>query len=110
MATSLSNKVKPFFREGDVVAWLRKVNLVVKLLNVDNVAAVIPLFQESDTLALYLELSEQDQEDVDIIRMRLKQAFAESPYEIEECAVDWKVISVCLQDQAAGGVGRIERI
>ena len=66
------------------MAWLTKVNLVAKLQNVDNVTTVIPFFLESDTLALYLELSEQDQEDVDIICMRLKQAFAEGLYEAYE--------------------------
>ena len=40
-------------------------------------AAVIPLFLWGDTLALYLELSERDQEDMDIICTRLKQAFVE---------------------------------
>ena len=57
MASSLSNIIKPFYGEGDVVAWLRKVDLLVKLQNVDNVAAVISLFLEDDALALYLELS-----------------------------------------------------
>ena len=58
MATGLSNMIKPFCSEGDVVAWLRKVDLVVKLQNVDNVATVVPLFLKGDALALYLELNE----------------------------------------------------
>ena len=84
MATGLSNMIKPFCGEGDVVARLRKVDLVVKLHNVDNVATVIPLFLEGDALALHLELSDWDQEGVDIIHTRLKQVFAEGPYEAYE--------------------------
>ena len=83
-ATGLRNMIKLFCSEEDVVTWLRKVNQVVKLQNVDNVAALIPLFLEDDALAIYLELSKWDQKDVDIIRTRLKQAFAEGLYEAYE--------------------------
>ena len=56
---------------------------MAKLQNMDNFAIVIPLFLEGDTLAL-LELNECDQEDVNIICTRLKQAFAKCPYEAYE--------------------------
>ena len=57
---------------------------MAKLQNIDNAATVIQLFLEGDALALYLELSERDQEDVNIICTRLKQVFAEVPYEAYE--------------------------
>ena len=71
MATGLNNMIKPFCGEGDVVAWLRKVDLVAKLQNVDSVTAVIPLFLEGDALGLYLELNGRDMKDGDIICTRL---------------------------------------
>ena len=65
-ATGLSNIIKPFCSEGDVVVWLRKFDLETKWQNMDNVVAVIPLFLEGDALALCLELSEQDQDSNNI--------------------------------------------
>ena len=88
MDTSLSTMIKPFSSEEDVVVWLRNVNLVIKLQKLNYVAAVIPLFLEGEALALYLELSEQDQENVDIIRDWNKH-FAKGLYETYE-----KLVSV----------------
>ena len=84
MATGLNNMIKPFCGEGDVVAWIKKVELVAKLQKIEDVATVIPLFLEGDALALYLEMNERDQEDADKIRNKLKKAFAEGPFEAYE--------------------------
>ena len=73
--------IKPFNGDGDVVAWLKKVNLVARIQKLDDVTAVIPLFLEGDALALYLELSEREQGDADAIKGRLIEAFAEGPFE-----------------------------
>ena len=84
MACGLNNLIKPFNGEGDVVAWLKKVDLVARLQKIDDVASVIPLFLEGDALALYLEMSEHEQEDADMIRLRLKKAFAEGVFDAYE--------------------------
>jgi len=79
-SAQLSNIIKPFCGDGDVIAWLKKVQLVAKLQKITDVATMIPLFLEGDALALYLEMSERDQEDADLIRSRLISAFAEGPF------------------------------
>ena len=52
--------IKPF-TGGDVVSWLKKVTLVAKLQKLSDFASFIPLYEEGDPLALYLELSEEPQ-------------------------------------------------
>ena len=49
------------FNEGDVVGWIKKVKLVAKLQKVQDLASFIPLFLHGDALALYLEMSNEDQ-------------------------------------------------
>lgn len=71
--------VKPFSGDGDIVAWLKKVELVAKLQKVDDLALFIPLFLEGDALALYLELSSTEQKDAKKIQTALTTAFADSP-------------------------------
>lgn len=73
----ISDVIKPFFGQGDVVVWLKKVRLVARLQQVDDVASLLPLYLEGDVLALYMEMEEKDQRDVDQIKARLKEAFTE---------------------------------
>ena len=44
-----------------MVVWLKKVRLVARLQLVDDVASLLPLYQEGDALALYTEMKEEDQ-------------------------------------------------
>ena len=53
--------IPPFSGEGDVVGWIKKVKLVAKLQKVQDLASFIPLFLYEDALALYLEMSNEDQ-------------------------------------------------
>lgn len=66
---------------GDVVAWLKKAKLVAKLMEIKDVASFIPLYLEGDAMALYLEMSEEDQTKVGKIEDRLKEAFAQGRFE-----------------------------
>lgn len=72
--------IRPFSGTGDVVAWIAKVKLVARLQKVDDVASFLPLYLEGDALALYLQLSEKDQQDVSRIEQKLKEAFSDSPF------------------------------
>ncbi len=58
-----SDMVKSFDSEGDLMAWLAKLKLVVRLQKIPDLANVIPLFLEGDALALYLQLIVEDQVD-----------------------------------------------
>ena len=68
--------MKSFDGKGDIVAWLKKAELVAKLTEIKDLASFIPLFLEGDALALYLEMSDEDQLKADKIKSRLKEAFA----------------------------------
>ena len=60
-----SDVIKPFSSKGDVVAWLKKVRLVARLQNVDDVASLLLLYLEGDALALYMEMVEASQGDIE---------------------------------------------
>ena len=76
--------IPPFSGEGDVVGWIKKVKLVAKLQKVQDLASFIPLFLHGDALALYLEMSNEDQVWAEQIEMRLVAAFTERPFEAYE--------------------------
>ena len=57
--------------QGRQLLYVRELYLVT--------ASLIPLFLESDVLALYLELSGEDKKDTEIIRIRLLGAFSKIP-------------------------------
>ncbi|XP_068216319.1 uncharacterized protein [Palaemon carinicauda] len=65
--------IKPFTGKGDVVPWLKKVTLVAKLQKIVELASFIPLYLKGDILALYLEMSDEDQECAAINQEKLKQ-------------------------------------
>ena len=73
-----------FSGEGDVVGWIKMVKLVAKLQKVQDLANFIPLFLYGDALALYLEVSNEDQVQVEQIEMRLVTTFTEGPFEAYE--------------------------
>ena len=75
-----SDILKPFFGEGDTMAWLKKVRLVARLQHVDNVASLLPLYQEGGELALYMEMKEEDQKDISLIDAQLKEAFTDGAF------------------------------
>ena len=58
-----SDIIKPFSDQGDVLAWLKKVRLVAKLEQLDNVASVLALYLDGDTLAVYMEIEEEEEEE-----------------------------------------------
>ena len=75
-----SDIIKPFSDEGDVVALLKKVRLVVRLQNVDELASLQPLYLEGDALALYMEMEEASQRDIQQIESQLKEAFTDNVF------------------------------
>ena len=81
----MDKDVIPLFRgEGDVVEWIKKVKVLAKLQKVQHLASFIPLFLHGDALALYLEMSNEDQVQAEQIEMRLVTAFTEGPFEAYE--------------------------
>ncbi|GFN80841.1 Pol polyprotein [Plakobranchus ocellatus] len=82
MASGVSKHIiKPFTGQGDVGAWIQKVELVAKLTKVKDVASFWPLYLEGNALAVYLELSDHDKSEVDAIKKALVWAFSDSTFE-----------------------------
>ena len=54
-----------------------KVKLVARLQKIPDLASFIPRFLEGDALALYLQLSKEDQLEADKIVVKLKMALME---------------------------------
>ena len=57
--------IPPFSGESHVVGWIKMVKLVAKLQKVQNLASFIPLFLHGDAVALPLEMSNEDQVQVE---------------------------------------------
>ena len=51
-----------------MVAWLKKMKLVAKLQQGDDVVSLLPLYLEGVTLALYMEMEEDDQKQIEQIK------------------------------------------
>lgn len=65
-----------FYGEGDVIAW----HLVARLQEITDIACLIALYLKGDTLALYLEMTEEEEHNVDIRALRLKEALTNGPF------------------------------
>ena len=69
--------------EGNVVAWLNKLKLVMKLQKIKDLATLIPMNLEGNVLAVYLEMGERDQPDAESIEKRLKTVFSKDSFEAD---------------------------
>ena len=75
-----NDMIRPFTGDGDIVAWLKKVKLVARLSKIVDLAAFIPLYLEGDALAVYLEMSEDDQNKAMELERKLKEAFSDGQF------------------------------
>ena len=66
--------IKTFRGDGDICAWLKKAELVVKLTGVKDEALFIPLYLDGGALAVYMEMEEADQKDASKIKDKLIEA------------------------------------
>ena len=80
MASRISDLIKPFNGDGDLVAWLEKVELVAKLNKVKDLATVIPLHLEGGALSVYLEMAEDKKADASLLKKELLRAFTDSEF------------------------------
>lgn len=72
--------LKPYNGEGDFLTWVRKVKLVAKLKKIPDLAVFLPLYLEGDAMAVYMELSEDEQADEKSVISRLADAFTDSKF------------------------------
>ena len=76
-----SDMMRCYDGTGDDMTWLKKGKLVVKLMEIKDIASFISLYLEGDAKALYFEMSEVDQLNASKIEGRLKEAFAQGSFE-----------------------------
>ncbi len=75
-----SRVIRPFNGEGDVAAWLAKVELVASLTDVKDVAKLLPLYLEGGALSLYLELDDSVKGDFKLLAKELLKAYSDSEF------------------------------
>ena len=75
-----ADMIKPFNGDGDVIAWLKKVELVSRLTGVKDEALFIPLYLEGGALAVYMEMTSADQSSASAVKENLKRAFSDSMF------------------------------
>ena len=76
---ALSDVVRSFDEQGDIVAWLTKEKQVTELQHKTEVVKLILLYLEGQWLALYLEMNERDWMDHRVIESMLIKAFTNGP-------------------------------
>lgn len=80
----LTDLMRPCDGTGQVVEWLDKFDLLVKLRDIKNVETVLPMFLEGSALAVYTELSEEEKTSAKSIREALLNAFSVNPFRAYE--------------------------
>ena len=80
MSIKLVDVVKRFSGEGDVVAWIDRLELVLELQGGGaDCAKVIPLFLEGAAYDVYAQMNEEDRACSTRLKSRLVAAFGLSP-------------------------------
>ena len=76
--------MKPNDGSGDIIEWLNKFQLIVKLKNITKEESVLPMFIEGPALSLYIELSDVVKKNAKSLKNALKDAFSVNPFRAYE--------------------------
>lgn len=82
-AIKLTDVMRSYDGTGNVVEWLDKFELLVKLRDIKQAETVLPMFLEGPALSVYTELGEQ-KKDVEAIKAALLNAFSLNPFRAYE--------------------------
>ena len=58
-----TDTIKTFRGDGDICAWLKKIEIVCRLTGQKDEALFIPLYLDGGALAVYMQMEEAEQED-----------------------------------------------
>ena len=83
-AVRISDVVKPFSGEGDVVQWLDKLEIVAELRGIADVSKLLPLFLEGPAFAVYREMDPDEKGDLTAIKRALTDAFSLNAFQAYE--------------------------
>ena len=86
MASSVkvTDLIRQYDGSGDVVEWLNKFDLVVKLRDIKEPETVIPLFLEGSAFSVYNELSDRNKKTFKSIKDALIEAFSMNAFQAYE--------------------------
>ena len=80
----ISDVVRPFSGDGDVVQWLCKLEMVAKLRGIRELSDFLPLFLEGPAFDVYSEMEESSKEDAEEIKKVLTDAFGTNAFQAYE--------------------------
>ena len=83
-AVRISDVVKPFSGEGDVVQWLEKLEIVAELRGIADVLKLLPLFLEGPAFTVYREMNPDEKGDLTAIKRALTDAFSLNAFQAYE--------------------------
>ena len=76
MSLKLTEILEPFSGEGDIVEWLKKVKLVVKLKKKGKLNCIVPLLLRGNAFSVYDQMKDEDKENGEKIEEALVNAFS----------------------------------
>jgi len=82
--------ISNYVGEGDVVVWLEKFKLVVKLQKIEDAGVIVPLFLEGPAFAVYNQMAEKDKVNFEAIEDVLLDAFALDQFQAYETLIHKK--------------------
>ena len=80
----ITDVVEPCDGSGDIIEWLNKFQLILKLKNITKEESVLPMFLEGPALSLYIELSDVVKNEATSLKNALKDAFSVNPFRAYE--------------------------
>lgn len=81
MAEKVAKLIKNYDGTGDIVEWLKKLKLIIKLQKVGKLEDIIPLFLEGSAFQIYDQLPENQKSDASCIERALRDAYALDVFE-----------------------------
>lgn len=86
MSVKLSDLVSKFSGDGsqDILEWLKKLELIASLQNIDGLARFVPLFLVDAAFAVYDQMKQEDKNSYKKIKEVLKSAFSLTPCQAYE--------------------------
>ena len=80
----ISDVVRPFSGDGDVVQWICKLEMVAKLRGTTELSNFLPLFLEGPAFDVYSEMEESSKKDDEKIKKALIDAFGTNAFQAYE--------------------------
>ena len=80
MSLKLSELIKQYSGEDDVMEWINKLELVARLQNIENLCTFLPLFLTGGAFNVYQSLSEEDKQDYGRLKKVFVNAFSVDQY------------------------------